>query len=358
MDIVSAKIPDIRGVFHHVNALATQLRQHVQQVASTQSTNTESNIPGEGITTRTLCSKRIKFKCFQMLTRILCQTSPPETTAKQQLLEYCRQANIAEEFGEYEQLEEFENEYDADKSVYWYTRESFLFRLLSKAARQWDVDVLLDFGFYISNLDKQLRQLHREQQTRFMTNNRLFRVYRGQFMNMSELEKLQNNIGSYISINTFLSTTEDYEFALCYAQSPTDMYENVLFVIDIDTTADVMKSFAHIENLSAFKSVKEVLLTTGTVYRIRSIKRTTGIDKDNVFVNYWKIHLITCNSENSFSSDDFDIIILHLIDILRHLSSKTNTMNEMMLKRCRSYCMRNAVELQKIDCFEKKVSLR
>ncbi|CAF4307303.1 unnamed protein product [Rotaria magnacalcarata] len=111
-----------------------------------------------------------------MLTNILCHSSPPESVAKPQLIEYCRLANTFQEYGDEKQLAEFNNDYKANKSIYWYTCESFLFRLLSKATRQWDVDALLDFGFYVSDLNEQLYQFQKQQ---FSSFNNILRVYRG-----------------------------------------------------------------------------------------------------------------------------------------------------------------------------------
>jgi hypothetical protein len=176
------------------------------------------------------------------------------------------------------------------------------------------------------------------------------RVYRGQFMNIDELRKLQNGIGGYISINTFLSTTVDYDFALRYVQSRTGMYENVLFIIDIDVNENEIKPFAHIQKFSAFSDTHEVLFTIGSVFRIDWIHSVTDVDR---CTNHWEVYLTLCHNTDSITdSDDFDMVLLHLVDILSHLSSKTNRMNEKMLQRCRLYCVGNDVELHKLDRFE------
>ncbi|CAF2629838.1 unnamed protein product [Rotaria sp. Silwood2] len=137
---------------------------------------------------------------------------------------------------------------------------------ITEAIRQWDVDALPDFGFYISNLNEQLYQLQKQQFSSLSHNT--LRIYHGQFMNIDTLRKLQNSVGGYLSINTFLPTTEDDDFALRYAQSSTGLYENVLFIIDINLKEDEIKPFVHIDNLSAFPDTHEVLLSIGTIFRI------------------------------------------------------------------------------------------
>ncbi|CAF1334985.1 unnamed protein product [Rotaria magnacalcarata] len=335
---------DIRGVFYSIDSFAVKLRQYVKEFIEIP---TATKTISEGMTTRNLYCKQIKFKCFQMLTNILCHSSSPESVAKPQLIEYCRLANTFQEYGDEKQLAEFNNDYNANKSIYWYTCESFLFRLLSKATRQWDVDALLDFGFYISDLNEQLYQLQKQQ---FSSFNNTLRVYRGQFMNIDALGTLQNSVGGCISINTFLSTTEDYEFALRYAHSRTGLYENVLFIIDINMNDDEIKPFAHIDNLSAFPDTHEVLLTMGTIFRIDWIQRVTTVDE---YTDHWNVYLTVCHNKDIITdSDHFDLMLLYLMDILCHLSSKSDIINEKMLERCRLYCQGNEVELHKIDLFE------
>ncbi|CAF1051507.1 unnamed protein product [Rotaria magnacalcarata] len=252
-----------------------------------------------------------------MLTNILCHSSPPESVAKPQLIEYCRLANTFQEYGDEKQLAEFNNDYKANKSIYWYTCESFLFRLLSKATRQWDVDALLDFGFYVSDLNEQLYQFQKQQ---FSSFNNILRVY------------------------------QDYEFALRYAHSRTGLYENVLFIIDINMNDDEIKPFAHIDNLSAFPDTHEVLLTMGTIFRIDWIQRVTTVDE---YTDHWNVYLTVCHNKDIITdSDHFDLMLLYLMDILCHLSSKSDIINEKMLERCRLYCQGNEVELHKIGWFE------
>ncbi|CAF3915503.1 unnamed protein product, partial [Rotaria magnacalcarata] len=318
---------DIRGVFYSIDSFAVKLRQYVKEFIEIP---TATKTISEGMTTRNLYCKQIKFKCFQMLTNILCHSSSPESVAKPQLIEYCRLANTFQEYGDEKQLAEFNNDYNANKSIYWYTCESFLFRLLSKATRQWDVDALLDFGFYISDLNEQLYQLQKQQ---FSSFNNTLRVYRGQFMNIDALGTLQNSVGGCISINTFLSTTEDYEFALRYAHSRTGLYENVLFIIDINMNDDEMKPFAHIDNLSAFPDTHEILLSMGTIFRIDWIHRVTRVDE---YTDHWNVYLTVCHNRDIITdSDHFDLMLLYLMDILCHLSSKSDIINEKMLERCR-----------------------
>lgn len=57
-------------------------------------------------------------------------------------------------------IAEFEREYIAQNAVWWYTRETCLYRLLNKALRDHDFGLLLQFRFFIIDLYKQLTKYH------------------------------------------------------------------------------------------------------------------------------------------------------------------------------------------------------
>ncbi|CAF3495507.1 unnamed protein product, partial [Rotaria sp. Silwood2] len=54
-------------------------------------------------------------------------------------------------------LDEFERNYAPKLAIYWYTRDTFFFRLLNKALRQYDTELSFLYGFYIRDLYKQLK---------------------------------------------------------------------------------------------------------------------------------------------------------------------------------------------------------
>ena len=55
-------------------------------------------------------------------------------------------------------LQEFEQGYSPDRALWWYTRESFLYRLLNKALRVQNIDLLFVFRFFIRDIRQQLEQ--------------------------------------------------------------------------------------------------------------------------------------------------------------------------------------------------------
>ncbi|CAF2920616.1 unnamed protein product, partial [Rotaria sp. Silwood2] len=131
-------------------------------------------------------------------------------------------------------VKEFYERYNKDQAIFWYTRDSFLFRLLNEACRTEDIDKIYVFRYYIRDLYQQLSILHKDY-VQYLKQNEtnVITLYRGQKISNEELQELQNNIGKSYSTNTFLSTTTNIEVAYMFAgididPVPNSPEENVL----------------------------------------------------------------------------------------------------------------------------------
>jgi tetratricopeptide (TPR) repeat protein len=161
-------------------------------------------------------------------------------------------------------IDEFEQTYTPELAIWWYTRDSFLSRLLNKALRTQNIDVLFLFQFFIVDIRKQLEKLRRT--------SRII-AYRSHLMSRDELNKLRNARGQYISINSFLSATMKADRALSYFEKSDDL-ERVLFEIDADPRLNKDKPFANIKSYSYNKEEEEVLFMLGSIFEIVKITRS------------------------------------------------------------------------------------
>ncbi|CAF4790259.1 unnamed protein product [Rotaria sp. Silwood1] len=189
-------------------------------------------------------------------------------------------------------VQQFQNEYSSEKSLLWYTKNSFVYRMLNKALRIQNVDVLFLFRFLIRDLAQQLKK-HQCSSSES--------VYRGQSMGKTEIDKLHESIGKMISINSFLSTTRDREVAKMFADKSIDL-EAVLFEININSLLDGIKPFADVSSFSDFPQEKEILFMLGSIFRI-----------DNVYQDengMWIIQLNLCSDHDR----DLKPIFNHLLD--------------------------------------------
>lgn len=176
-------------------------------------------------------------------------------------------------------IDEFEKGYSSNHAIWWYTRQSFVYRLLNKALRVQNIQLIYLFRFFIRDLHKQLCT-HRCPTTIY--------VYRGQLMVNEELQILKNSVGKYISINSFFSTSFNRNLALHFSQE-LDQYERVIFEIEADPCLAHEKPFADISSHSCFPDESEVLFMLGSIFQLSSIKQT----EDQI----WTIHM-TLSSGN------------------------------------------------------------
>ena len=192
---------------------------------------------------------------------LLRMTSSP--TDKDELIDLCKK-QYKDNATELAIIQEFERDYSPDRALWWYTRESFLYRLLNKALRVQNIDLLFLYRFFIRDIRQQLEQLQHSSP---------FRVYRGQVMSNDELKSLKNSIGQFITMNSFLSTSFDRRLALSFLMSSTvsDDLQRVLFEMEIDPTIPGIKPCADITSHSFFTDEKEVLIMLGSIFRLNKI---------------------------------------------------------------------------------------
>ena len=176
-------------------------------------------------------------------------------------------------------IEEFKNEYRNHTPLWWYTRDCFLFQILNRALRTFEIDIILFMGTFIRDLDYRIEQLHGEQKHNLNTE---FTVYRGQGLLKTDFDILRNSSQGLFAFNSFLSTSENrdisYHFA-CGALVKTD-HVGVLFRMIIQSSMG-KPTFAVLHEESYFEgSEEEIVFSMNCVFRIG---RVTPLDKENLF---------------------------------------------------------------------------
>jgi len=210
---------------------------------------------------------------------------------KQQLIQLCKK--------EYENNQkelvfvgEFEKDYRSDKALWWYTRDTFLYKMLNKALRVQNIDLLFLFRFVIGDIYQQLKQYQYQSP---------IRVFRGQVMSIDELNTLQQSIDNLISINSFFSTSTNHQKAVGFLNSAeiTSDLCRVLFIIDADPRVVKSKPFADISSLSEFSNECEVLFMIGSIFRLIKIEK---IKNEEIIT----IHMELCGDDEHDLKDLFD----------------------------------------------------
>jgi hypothetical protein len=225
---------------------------------------------------------KITLNWIELFCFILIYLPLDRKQAKQDMIKQCRMYYHGNE-AEQRKIDEFAQRNCTENVIHWYTRDSFVYRLINKALRTLNIDVIFQFRFFIIELYRQLKSYHTNYIKSLLLTptsaTKIRTVYRGQFISTGELEKLKNNVGDIISANSFLSTTEDEMVAKAFiADAPIS--ESALFEINIsDSYYDQIgyslsytRPFFKAESLSQFSDEKEIIFSMGTIFRIISIE--------------------------------------------------------------------------------------
>ena len=193
------------------------------------------------------------------------------------LVSYCVE-NKAHVSSELLLIDEFQRTYFPDQAIWWYTRPCFTFQMLNRSLRLLEADIIVNMGFFIHDLHRQIEALYKAQITQY--HGQHFTVYRGQGLSNADFDLMKSNMGGLISFNSFLSTSTCRDVSFVFADSSADITDTVgvLFVMEIDP-AILSAPFASVEDMSWFKGEGEVLFSMHSVFRIDQIKSARMDDR-------------------------------------------------------------------------------
>ncbi|CAF4145568.1 unnamed protein product, partial [Rotaria sordida] len=220
----------VRGVFVERAKLVDQISKDQMNRNKVEDGVTISVI---AVGNQSLQARNAIFMWFQLFIEVLLRMYHKANDRKE-LLDICKNSYKGNQL-EMNCIEEFEKTYKAENSIEWYTRESCFYRMMNKALRVQDFDMLFAFRFFITDIAKQIKSEH-EKFIRTTDNRQVIHVYRGQMIAKDELELMKNSIGDFLSMNSFLSTTRNRSMALRFAQvvPKSNDVERIIFEIDIN----------------------------------------------------------------------------------------------------------------------------
>jgi tetratricopeptide (TPR) repeat protein len=242
----------IRGIYTNIASACDQLENDIK--LCTSDLTTILSVPANDTSDST-------FAYIQVLKDILLEIDE-KIDLKKEMLDFCRQEYADNEI-QLRFIDEFEHHFRPDEAVKWYIRqETFLFKMLTRAFRILDPDILFKLRFFIQSLHRQLKS---NPVTTSMT------VYRTQHISNDDFDTIVKNQGGFLTFSKFLFTNKH---KIIPKQQSIDLSFNnsefklVLFQMEIGPTIPRM----NIETIS-----EEILITTATVFQISTIKQ---IDKE------------------------------------------------------------------------------
>ena len=308
----TASYKSVKGTFTNLRELLNQLRKDVQHA--------EKNFISSGTISQSSVSNPNEldpsFMYCQLIKEKFLKISSNKNSNKE-LVDYCRptyEGNIDEQ----KLLNDFEKSYAKENKeqspIWWYTRESFLYRTLNKALRTLDIETLMKMNFYVRDLHEQIQQRFDQPQ-----NDIPSVVYRGQVLFHDDWQKLEKNIHGLYYFNSFLSTSEKKSKGLDFARKDKNEEKvGILFKININRSNSWVP-FASIEDITAVKYEKEILFSIGSVFRIDQI--------DEIESNLWQVQMTMSN--------DRDPLLTRLTDHLRRSlgqGSEWRQLGQLMIK--------------------------
>ena len=258
----------IIGIYTDLHSLCISIREQIDGVEKQLATF--SYFDQRQKSTKDLSKQSAEFLWFQLFNYVMLRL-PHSEQAKKQMLELCRHYYRGN-FKQLQLIEEFDCNYEAERAIEWYSKESFVYKLVNKALRSEDIDQLYTFRFFIADLSKSLA---REHQKVVRCGETILTVYRGLKLSHEELQQLKENQGKLISTNGYLSTSRLRQKAFDFAIKPTKRSDafSTLFEINCDIQKlpdDVV--FADISQFSVYPDEEEVLFDLSAVFRLEDIE--------------------------------------------------------------------------------------
>ncbi len=293
----------MKGVFNDIQLIYDRFKQNTTEndpvaISFVSSTDINSN---------DVKRQDPSFMYFQLLKDIILNDHlmESEEETKIEMLNYCRSVYI-DNPNTIVVLDEFEKDFIPELSIYWYTKECFLHKMLNKALWTPQPDVLYKLRYFLRHLHQQIlsqAELQREHLSSMI-------VYRGQAISPDQIEKLKQNVGGYLSFNNFLSTSLKRDIA-CNFLWGSDI--GVLFEMQIDPSIENFP-FINIEQIPYLQKEEceqELLFAMGSVFRILRIDKekdfyrvqlTLSSNIDQQLAAYTKVTREDTRSPHSFLS--------------------------------------------------------
>ncbi|UJR22554.1 hypothetical protein I4U23_025603 [Adineta vaga] len=256
----------ITGIFTDINSLCESVQQIVRQCE--QDFIDISLFPVNNSSGSNQDQLDQSFMYTQLIKEIILELNYSDENIIE-LVVYCRKKYSGKQ-DELQTINEFRNGYRNTLSIWWYSRECFIYQMLNLALRQQELDSIIRMGFFIRDLLQQIEDLYKEQTKDFRAKLTLFR---GQRVLLKKFEEMKKTIGGLISFNNFLSTSKQLSVAKKFA-NPLSMDRStiaVLFIITVDACVSSVP-FANIRNISYISGEEEILFSMNAIFRITDIK--------------------------------------------------------------------------------------
>jgi hypothetical protein len=149
-----AKYPKIKGIYTDKYTICEHLKMDAKQWEN--DLNTFQAIPL--VDDNHLSSEQILFIQNQLFKEYLLEIQYDKDSIHD-LVDYCKNL-YAENDKELEIIKQFEDDYNPNDALYWYTKDCFAYHMLNRAIRTKDIKILFQMGFFIRDINQKLQDIH------------------------------------------------------------------------------------------------------------------------------------------------------------------------------------------------------
>ncbi|CAF1448680.1 unnamed protein product [Rotaria sp. Silwood1] len=231
------------------------------------------------------------FICSLLLKEILIHSESNEQK-KIDFIEYSH-FHYNENFSQLNIINQYKNNtYNQISPIEWYTRECFIYSMINRTLRLYDIEILNKISFFIHDLHEQIKYLHMK-----INDNKKLIVYYGQGILNEQFNQLYMNINGLICFNNFLLTTINKESSYVFAkQSENDInLVCILFQIEINYL-NTLCPFIKLDELDYYHDTDQyILFSLNPIFQINKIERIEN--------KLWQINLILIDNNNNKLKD-------------------------------------------------------
>lgn len=248
---------------------AKSVRDHLRQALLPNSFTTLISMK----TTSNSTAHDTSFIYSQLLKEtMLCRDE--EGDLKRNLVEFSR-LHYADNSDEMKNIDEFERQFIPQKAIWWFTRNCFISKMLTRALHTEEVDLLFKLRFFMQCLRAELDSILLNENTT---------VYTSLALPFDHALHLQKNINGLLIFNAYLP-------AMFQQPTSVDVTSNtkqisLMFSIKLQSSCG-----AKVTHLCAPDFTIDVLINIDTLYRIRSIEKVTE--------KQWNVNLESIRDTNS-----------------------------------------------------------
>ena len=266
-EYLSAVYPKIVGIYAEVDSLCTSIKEQIDRIDN--DLQAFSFFDQDKRMTKHLSKELAEFLCFQLFKYVILH-QPPSEQAKKQMIKFCRQC-YQDSPTDGKLIDQFEQNYRSEEAIRWYSKQSFIYRMINNALRIRDINQLYIFRFFFADVSQNLAREHKK----FLLNNKTMIFYRGVKLSNSELDKFKKNEGKLVSTNGFLLTSQDRSEALAFAKESTKRTDTNPTLIEIK--CDVKKLgerviFANLATFSELPNENGVLFDLNSVFQLETVR--------------------------------------------------------------------------------------